>query len=268
MEESKLREQLEQFNWYHTFQLTPNVATPGWPVVVPIVEMTMRTLRFLDLRGKRVLDIGCRDGLFSFEAERLGAREVIGFDNKLTPGIPDFLIQYFRSNVRIETFDLYDLAPAKFGLFEVVIFPGTLYHLRYPFWALKLVRDVMPEGGKLVLETAFLVDDNRHALLFCPIGDESPYEPTSCTFFNFKGLTDTLGSFGFVVETADRLLKLEHPPGRPLHTRPEIDRCTLVCRKVLASNDSQTAAYWDGAPGGHNIPPTWDSRTRSQPTKK
>jgi tRNA (mo5U34)-methyltransferase len=27
----------------------------------------------VDFRGKRVVDIGCRDGLFSFEAERRGA---------------------------------------------------------------------------------------------------------------------------------------------------------------------------------------------------
>jgi hypothetical protein len=150
----------------------------------------------------------------------------------------------------------------------VVIFPGTLYHLRYPFWALKLVRDVMPEGGKLVLETAFLVDDNRHALLFCPIRKESPYEATSCTFFNIKGLTDTLSSLGFVVEKVDQLLKLNQPAGGLLQTKPAIDRCTLVCRKALVSCDLKTAAYWDGAPGAHDILPTWNSRTRSQRSKK
>ena len=30
-----------------------------------------------DLNGKRVLDVGCRDGLYSFMAERRGAAEVI-----------------------------------------------------------------------------------------------------------------------------------------------------------------------------------------------
>ena len=268
MEETKLREKLERFNWYHTFQLTPNVTTPGWPVVVPIVEMTLRTLRSLDLTGKRVLDIGCRDGLFSFEAERLGARDVVGFDNKLTAGIAEFLTRFFQSKVRIETYNLYDLTPATFGIFDVVIFAGTLYHLRYPFRALKLVRDVIADGGKLVLETAVLVDENRHPLLFCPVGNESPYEPTSCTFFNLKGLKDTLRSFGFVAETGECLLALEHLPGQPLPDRPQIDRCTLVCRKTRSSDDSQTMLYWEGTVGGHNIPPTWDSRKRVEKSTK
>jgi hypothetical protein len=35
--------------------------------------------------------LGCRDGLFSFEAEKLGAREVNGIHNDLSAGaVPDF----------------------------------------------------------------------------------------------------------------------------------------------------------------------------------
>src|SRR5262249_36199841 len=149
---------------YHIIKLAENVHTPGWsePQVLQAQEAALRALRSLDLRGKRVLDIGCRDGLFSFEAERLGASEVIGIDNDLSRGAIELLIPHFNSKVRMQELNLYDLTPATFGLFDVVICPGVLYHLRYPFWGLKLVRDVISENGYLVLETAILVDENEH----------------------------------------------------------------------------------------------------------
>src|SRR5262249_7329636 len=150
-----------------------------------------------------VLDIGCRDGLFSFEAEKMGAAEVIGIDNDPSVAAIRFLIPYFKSKVQMHELNVYDLLPTTFGKFDVVIFSGVLYHLRYPFWGLKLVRDVVKDGGTLLLETAVYVDDNKYPLLFCPVGAESPYEPTSCTFFNTKALTDTLYSLGLTVRKID-----------------------------------------------------------------
>jgi len=83
------------------------------------------------------------------------------------------------------------------GLFDVILFAGVLYHLRYPFWGLKVLRDVMKPGGELLIETAIWRGDPNNAMLFCPIENDSPYEPTSCTFFNEKGLVDTLNSLNF-----------------------------------------------------------------------
>src|SRR5215207_583563 len=251
MDDAQLLREMEGLNFYHTIPLTPTLSTPGWPVVVPIVEMTVRVLRKLDLRGKRVLDIGCRDGLFCFEAEKLGASEVIGIDMSLDPRVPEFLIQTLRSRVTIQPFNLFDLRPESFGLFDVIIFPGVLYHLRYPFWALKLIRDALADGGTLVLETAILADDNRHALLFCPTGAESPYEPTSCTFYNRKGLHDTLSSMGFGVEGWECLMKLPGEPSGRLPDKPQIDRCTMVCRKTAPGRD-EVKLYWGGDVNAHN----------------
>jgi SAM-dependent methyltransferase len=220
--------------------------------------MTRRNMQMLDLRGKRVLDIGCRDGLFCFEAEKLGATEVIGIDNDPSRAAQEFLIPYFRSRVRLVELNVYDLRPETFGKFDVVIFPGVLYHLRYPIWALKLVRDVLADDGILVLETATFVDDNRHALLFCPVGADSPYEPTSCTFFNLKALTDTLASLGLAVRRVEclanhhrtyksagvkeRLLAaLDAPPKKSV-----VDRATLICEMTADTIDPYLTAYWDG----------------------
>jgi SAM-dependent methyltransferase len=259
--EDQLRREMAGLSFYHTIQLTPTLATPGWPVVIPIVEMTLRALRKLDLRGKRVLDIGCRDGLFSFEAEKLGAAEVIGIDNDLAPGVPEFLTRALKSRVSIRAFNLFDLRPDTFGLFDVVIFPGVLYHLRYPFWALKLIRDVTTEGGTLVVETAVLADDNRHALLYCPTGTDSPYEPTSVTFYNRKGLHETLSSMGFAVEGSECLMKLPGGPNGRIPDKPPIDRCTTMCRKKAGGRDVVNV-YWDGTTSAHDLP-TWDDKRKA-----
>jgi SAM-dependent methyltransferase len=254
MDEAQLRREMEGLTFYHTIPLTPKLSTPGWPVVVPIVEMVREVLHKLDLRGKRVLDIGCRDGLFCFEAEKLGASEVVGIDHDLTPGVSEFLIRALNSRARIQSMDLFDLRPETFGRFDVVIFPGVLYHLRYPFWALKLIRDVMADDGVMVLETAILADDNRHALLYCPTGGESPYEPTSVTFFNRKGLHDTLASMQFRVGFWRTLMNLTSPARAPLGDKPPIDRYASVCFKTTArtlSND-----YWDNGLKPQSVP-TW-----------
>ncbi len=259
MELSEVQRRFADYGFYHTIELAPGVRTPGWPVVVPLVELTLRSLHSLDLRGKRVLDVGCRDGLFAFEAERLGAREVVAIDNDLSRGAVEVLIPFLRSRVRMHEMNLLDLRPETFGTFDVVIMPGVLYHLRYPFWALKLIRDLLSEGGCLVLETALFIDDNRHAVLRCPVETDSPYEATSCTFFNRKGLIDTLGSLGLLPLTFEYLSNAPLVAGRPVSLEPartdapqgpdgtmSLDRATLVCRHTNRAADSQAANYWEG----------------------
>ncbi len=257
MTEIEIQKEMAKYTFYHTIQLADGVKTPGWPAVVPIVDLTLRNLRTLDLKGKRVLDIGCRDGIFSFEAEKLGANEVIGIDNDPSAGANEFLVPFFRSKVKLVELNLLDLTPQTFGKFDVVIFPGVLYHLRYPFWALKLIRDVLKDDGQLVLETAVFLDSGRHALLFCPIGQESPYEPTSCTFYNTKGLTDTLYSLGLTVKRTEYLKsggkdKLVPEAKRlvktalRMPTRPTIDRVTMVCQMTPQVLDATVGKYWDG----------------------
>jgi SAM-dependent methyltransferase len=253
MDENQLRDELKKYNFYHIIQVTENLSTKGYENYVPIQEVALRALKSLDLKNKRVLDIGCRDGLFSF-----GAKEVIGIDNDLSLGAVNVLIPHFKSKVKMYELNLLDLKPETFGTFDIVIFPGVLYHLRYPFWALKLLKDVLCEGGQLIIETAVLMDDNSRALLLCPIGSEGPYyEATSCTFFNMKGLIDTLSTLDLVVQRTELLLankRLENTnllsaiKYRLKSLRPVksyIDRATLVCCKKTESDDKQVKAYWD-----------------------
>src|SRR3954452_2548375 len=105
-----------------------------------------------DLSGKRALDIGCNASFYTFELAKRGA-DVLGIDHD-----PHFLRQArwaseqlgLADQVELRQLDIYDLARLD-EQFDVVIFMGVLYHLRYPLLGLDLVAETV--RGTLVLQT-------------------------------------------------------------------------------------------------------------------
>lgn len=93
-----------------------------------------------DLSGRTVLDIGCNAGFFSFEMARRGAARVLGIDSD-----PRYLEQarlaarVMGASVEFRQLSVYDVASLN-ERFDVVLFMGVLYHLRYPLLALDLLR--------------------------------------------------------------------------------------------------------------------------------
>jgi tRNA (mo5U34)-methyltransferase len=67
---TSIREEVEQLKWVHRIDLGNGIITPGqWPRN-PLISAAFSDI---DFSGKKVLDIGCWDGLWAFEAERQGA---------------------------------------------------------------------------------------------------------------------------------------------------------------------------------------------------
>ena len=105
-----------------------------------------------DLSGCRALDIGCNAGYYTFELAKRGA-EVLGIDHD-----PRYLQQArwaaerlgVSEAVELRQMDVYDLARVA-DQFDVVLFLGVLYHLRYPLLGLDLVAEKV--RGTLVLQT-------------------------------------------------------------------------------------------------------------------
>ena len=238
--------------WYHRIGLGDDLVTPGVERYEPFQAPVLERLRRVPLRGRRVLDLGARDGLFAFEAERLGASDVVALDNNPSTGARDVVAPALGSSVRFVARNLLDVTPGEIGgPFDVVLLAGVLYHLRDPFTGLRRVAALAEEGGTLIIETAVLLGGNRWATLWCPSASEGPYERSSPSFFNRKGLEDTLRSTGFEVTEFARLGQ----PGRhPQRWRSRVkrrgwrrvDRATVVATKRSELVDPDLEAYFHG----------------------
>jgi tRNA (mo5U34)-methyltransferase len=101
----------------------------------------------------RALDIGCNAGFYSLALARRGAR-VVGIDvdphylRQAEWARAQFGIEPERLNLR--QMQVYDLARLD-ETFDVVLFLGVLYHLRYPLLALDIVAERVRD--LLVLQT-------------------------------------------------------------------------------------------------------------------
>jgi tRNA (mo5U34)-methyltransferase len=96
-----------------------------------------------DLRGKSVLDIGCNAGFFAQEMKRRGAERVVGIDeDEHYLAQARFAAEVNQLEIEFRNLSVYELAKLN-ETFDVVLFIGVLYHLRYPLLALDLIRQTV-----------------------------------------------------------------------------------------------------------------------------
>ena len=94
-----------------------------------------------DLRGRTVLDIGCNAGFYSIEMKKRGADRVVAVDSD-----PRYLAQarlaaeVSEAEIEFREMSVYQL-PALEERFDIVLFMGVLYHLRYPLLALDILHE-------------------------------------------------------------------------------------------------------------------------------
>jgi tRNA (mo5U34)-methyltransferase len=170
----------------------------------------------VDLRGRTVLDIGCNAGFYSIEMKRRGADRVLGIDVD-----PRYLEQArlaasLRSvQIELRRLSVYQL-PRLGERFDIVLFMGVLYHLRYPLLALDLIRDhvardivvvqSMLRGSRAVVPTApdsdFHDEDSFTAASYPAayfIEHKYAADPTNWWIPNASALAAMLRSAGFVI---------------------------------------------------------------------
>lgn len=166
-----LRARVPTVKWYHEIDLGEGLVAPGY---ARAPERLGRIRMPADLRGKTVLDVGARDGFFSFEAERRGASRVLATDRLAWAGGPagsrdgfDLARRILRSRVEDRLIDVADLAPETVGTFDVVLFIDRLHHARNPLLAVEKVLSVT--RSHLILETHVdLLNVGRPAAAFYP----------------------------------------------------------------------------------------------------
>jgi len=166
--------------WFHNLHLPGGVETRSgdpyygdfprnkWERIAPHLPA--------DLSGRTALDIGCNSGFYSFELARRGARvTAIDLDDhylaqaRWAAGVLDL-----SDRVTFHKMQVYDLARVPES-FDVVLFLGVFYHLRYP----QLALDIVAEKAKrtLVFQTLTTPDEKVYdAPEDVPIDDRRPLD--------------------------------------------------------------------------------------------
>jgi tRNA (mo5U34)-methyltransferase len=146
----------EHGRWWHQIEVAPGIITPGDDSNRSKLPILDRLGLPRDMRGLRALDVGCSDGYFTFEMEQRGAT-VIGIDF-VPEDYTGFSVarRILGSSAEYRMDNVYNLAPERYGTFDVVLLMGVLYHLRKPLAALDTVRSVMPPGARLFVGTMMI----------------------------------------------------------------------------------------------------------------
>jgi len=234
-------------HWYHRIEVRPGVITPGVndsPLQLQMLQLPA------DCSGMRALDIGARDGFFSFELERRGA-DVLAVDY-MPPERTGFPIaaQLLGSRVVFRQANIYHLTPEEIGTFDLVLFLGLLYHLPDPVRAMRIVRRLctarmyletlviddampMPDGS----ETSLAALDERLAAIplmqFFP-GASYNGDPTNYWGPNVRCVEAMLAEAEFLVERVARV------------PRRAVFQCALV-------PNPKTAYYLNAADGSRTL---------------
>lgn len=116
------------------------------------------------LDGRRVLDVGCGNGYYTFEMRKAGASHVIGIDPTLLYVMQFLAINAFKRdpNAFVLPLRLEELPDAG-NAFDTTFSMGVLYHQRSPLEHLRQLRTTLRRGGQLVLETLYVPGEESYA---------------------------------------------------------------------------------------------------------
>jgi tRNA (mo5U34)-methyltransferase len=157
--------------WFHNLSLcgvqtAPNHFLGDYP---SLKWQNFRHAIPADLSGKTVLDIGCNGGFYSIEMKRRGARRVLGIDHD------EQYLEQARFAARVLDLDIcfrrmsvYEV-PQLQERFDLVLFMGVFYHLRYPLLALDLLRQTVAKDW-FIFQSML-----RGSRTVAPLADDYPF---------------------------------------------------------------------------------------------
>lgn len=150
--------------FYHTFHLSEarrslelwNHSADGNDITVygqwnhnPVVPEILQQLPFT---GKQVLDVGCRDGFYSFLLEKQG-NQVTGLDIE-DRGARRFVHTFLNSKAEFVNDNVYNIANWKDDRrWDVVVMADLLVHLENPLGALRLLHTRLRESIYVIFDS-------------------------------------------------------------------------------------------------------------------
>lgn len=149
-----LRQQIDELGpWFHNLRIqgeetAPNHFLGDYPTVK---WQSIANAVPDDLQGMSVLDIGCNAGFYAHEMKKRGAGRVLGIDaDEEYLRQARFAAKASGYDIEFRNMSVYQLDSIAES-FDIVLFLGVFYHLRYPLYALdKVVKKV---GRHLLFQT-------------------------------------------------------------------------------------------------------------------
>lgn len=129
-----------------------------WDRVLPHIE---------PLKNRLILDVGCGNGYHCWRMLGEGAKRVIGIDPSPKSVYQFYAIKHFAGQqhpVDVLPFGIEHMPP-KLNAFDTVFSMGVLYHRRSPMDHLLELKELLRNGGQLVLETLIIEGKEGEALL-------------------------------------------------------------------------------------------------------
>jgi tRNA (mo5U34)-methyltransferase len=195
MDNEEIRARAREILWYQNYELVPGLKTNG---LKDIAEEQLEGLYRIpqDLRGKRVLDVGCSEGFYTFLAEARGA-DVVAIDALRFPGFA--LAHEVRgSKAEFHQVDLYELQPDTLGTFDIVFFMGVYYHLKNPVLGLERIASVTREMAIIESEIMTLPGyEDVGVSRFYETDELMPNDPSNWWVPNVPCLLQTVRAAGF-----------------------------------------------------------------------
>ncbi len=241
------QEQIDAIHWYHEFDFGQGLAarssTPDVAAHRRIWRLISTELDQLSWPGKSVLDIGCWDGYWSFDAERRGAASVLASDDVSQNWAAGAGLRLARKllNSKVEvnqSLSVYELS----GLgrkFDIVLCLGVYYHLLDPFHALAQIRHCCHDETVVVLEGDMARFGLRADTVCLPFGDATAplFVPTVRSFERLLTATYFQQQSQAFLNPASRAWA--NSVWRRLSRRsalPAVDRAVTVCRPFRGGN--------------------------------
>ena len=131
-----------------------NLSTTG-----NITEETNEILKELNWKSKKILDVGCGTGLFSYEAAKKGAN-VLGIDFS-KDAIEIAKNKFEHLNLEYQSIDVKKIKDK----YDVIVSIGTLEHMDNPLQILKLFKKYLKPKGKIIITSPNWTNPRGYVLM-------------------------------------------------------------------------------------------------------
>jgi tRNA (mo5U34)-methyltransferase len=203
----------KELSWFHSIDIGNGVVTQGFKSIEALKgHFNMFEFTAENLRGRRVLDIGCNDGYMALECARLGG-DVVAIDGVFRD-TTKYVLDHAETKFRFYCIDFMSHSFFELGRFDVILCLGVLYHTLYPLEQIQRLAMASKDGALLHLHINYynLPGSEDAATLFYDYRQQLTPDGTAPVFPSIPWVMTTLRHAGF-----DDVMEIARGPlGAPL----------------------------------------------------